>query len=129
MIEIDGALHSGSGSAVRQAVAYAAVTGEPVRIVNVRALRPNPGLPHQHVQEIQAISQLVGGTVEGVLPGSGWRRLAAAGRHATVEGVEDTSAPQPGAAPALFADLDGGTRVGADGAGAPRRRRRRLGRG
>jgi RNA 3'-phosphate cyclase len=70
MIEIDGALHSGSGSVVRQAVAYAAVTGLPVRVVNVRARRPNPGLRRQHAQAIQAICQLVGGSVQDALPGA-----------------------------------------------------------
>jgi len=45
-------LHSGSGSVVRQAVAYAAaVTGQPVRVVNVRVRRPNPGLHHQHLRD------------------------------------------------------------------------------
>lgn len=70
MVEIDGALHSGSGSVVRQAVAYAAVTGQPVRVINVRARRPNPGLRHQHVRAIQAFCQLVGGTVQGATPGA-----------------------------------------------------------
>jgi RNA 3'-terminal phosphate cyclase (ATP) len=70
MVEIDGALHSGGGSVVRQAVAYAAVTGEAVQVVNVRARRPNPGLRRQHVRAIQAICQLVGGTVQGAVPGA-----------------------------------------------------------
>jgi RNA 3'-phosphate cyclase len=70
MVEIDGGLHSGGGSVVRQAVAYAAVTGQPVRVVNVRARRPNPGLRHQHVRAVEAICQLVGGTVQGAVPDS-----------------------------------------------------------
>jgi RNA 3'-terminal phosphate cyclase (ATP) len=268
MIEIDGALHSGSGSVVRQAVAYAAVTGQPVRVTNVRARRPNPGLRHQHLRAIQAICQLVGGTLQDATPGaraftfhpgtatpggrytwdigsagsttmmalamlpllvvgakpvqvelrgglfqdfapsvfhlqhallpllarmgatvraamlrpgyvpSGggilrlevepapgpllpllaeqrgavqriWgialashlaqrrvsarmadaarRATAAAGLHAVIEELEDTSALQPGAALALFADLEGGTRVGADRAGAPRRSAEAIG--
>jgi RNA 3'-terminal phosphate cyclase (ATP) len=268
MVEIDGALHSGSGSVVRQAVAYAAVTGQPVRVVNVRARRPNPGLRHQHVCAIEAICQLVGGTVQGAVPDSraftfhpgtatpgghhAWdigsagsttmvalamlpllavgaqpvavelrgglfqdfapsvfhlqhtllpllarmgatvcvemvrpgyvpsgggvlrlevvgargplrpllaeqrggvqriwgialashlarrrvsarmadaasRALAAAGLHAAIRHVEDNRALQPGAALALFADLEGGTRVGADCAGAPRRTAEAIG--
>lgn len=268
MVEIDGALHSGGGSVVRQAVAYAAVTGQPVHLVNVRARRPNPGLRHQHLRAIQAICQLVGGTVEGatlgaraftfhpgtaapggghvwdigsagsttmlalamlpllavgtqpvqvelrgglfqdfapslfhlqhallpllarmgatvraemvrpgyvpsgggilrleVLPTRGplrplvaeergrvqriWgialashlaqrrvsarmaaaarQTLAVAGLHATIEELEDTTALQPGAALAVFADLEGGTRVGADRAGAPRRSAEAIG--
>jgi hypothetical protein len=44
--------------------------GKPVRIVNVRARRPNPGLRHQHVRAIQAICQLVGGSAQGAVPGA-----------------------------------------------------------
>lgn len=65
MIEIDGSLHSGSGTIVRQAVAYAALTRQPVRIRNARARRRHPGLRPQHLRAIQAISELTGGTLDG----------------------------------------------------------------
>jgi len=71
MIEIDGSLRSGSGVVVRQAVAYAALTGQPVRVRNARARRRHPGLRPQHVRAIQAIADLVGGTLEGAEVGSG----------------------------------------------------------
>jgi len=71
MIEIDGSLRSGSGVIVRQAVAYAALTGQPVRVRNARARRRHPGLRPQHVRAIQAIADLVGGTLEGAEVGSG----------------------------------------------------------
>ena len=70
MLEIDGSQYSGSGTIVRQAVAFAALTGRAVHIVNVRARRPKPGLRRQHVQAVEAIRQLVSGTTEGVVPGS-----------------------------------------------------------
>ena len=70
MIEIDGSLHSGSGTVVRQAVAYAALTGQPVRIRNARALRRHPGLRPQHLRAIEAIRDLVAGTLEGAKVGS-----------------------------------------------------------
>ncbi|WP_447974681.1 RNA 3'-terminal phosphate cyclase [Nitrospira sp. Kam-Ns4a] len=70
MIEIDGARFSGSGTIVRQSVAYAALTGRAVRIVNARAGRPNPGLRPQHVRVVEAIARLVGGATEGLAPGS-----------------------------------------------------------
>ena len=44
MIDIDGSLHSGSGTIVRHAAAYAALTGQPVRVRNARAQRQRPGL-------------------------------------------------------------------------------------
>lgn len=65
MIEIDGSLHSGSGTIVRQAVAYAALTGQPVHICNARARRRHPGLRPQHLRAIQAICELTGGTLDG----------------------------------------------------------------
>jgi RNA 3'-terminal phosphate cyclase (ATP) len=71
MIEIDGSLRSGSGVIVRQAVGYAALTGQPVRVRNARARRKHPGLRAQHVRAIQAIADLVGGTLEGAEVGSG----------------------------------------------------------
>ena len=70
MVNIDGSKYSGSGTIVRQAVAFAALTKKAVRIVNVRVRRPKPGLRRQHVQVVEAIRQLVGGSSEGVAPGS-----------------------------------------------------------
>ena len=68
MIDIDGSLHSGSGTIVRQAAAYAALTGQPVRVRNARAQRP--GLRPQHLRAIQAIHDLVGGSLDGAEVGS-----------------------------------------------------------
>jgi len=70
MLEIDGSRYSGSGTIVRQAVAFAALTRKAVRIVNVRVRRPKPGLRRQHVQVVEAVRQLVGGNSEDVRPGS-----------------------------------------------------------
>lgn len=70
MLEIDGSLYSGSGTIVRQAIAFAVLTGTAARIVNVRVRRPKPGLRRQHVQVVESIRQLVDGTSEGVTQGS-----------------------------------------------------------
>ncbi|OGW47353.1 MAG: RNA 3'-terminal-phosphate cyclase [Nitrospirae bacterium RBG_19FT_COMBO_58_9] len=70
MVEIDGSQYSGSGTIVRQAVAFSALTGQPVHIVNARSRRPKPGLRHQHIRVVQAIGELVNGTAEGLSPGS-----------------------------------------------------------
>jgi RNA 3'-terminal phosphate cyclase (ATP) len=70
VLEIDGSLYSGSGTIVRQAVAFSALTGKAIRIVNARIKRPKPGLRRQHAQAVEAIRQLVGGTTEGATPGS-----------------------------------------------------------
>jgi RNA 3'-terminal phosphate cyclase (ATP) len=70
MIDIDGSLYSGSGTIVRQAVTYAALTGRPVRVRSARARRWRPGLRPQHVRAVQAIRDLVGGSVNGAEVGS-----------------------------------------------------------
>ena len=69
MIEIDGSRYSGSGTIVRQAVMFSALTQQPVHIVNARARRPKPGLRPQHVQVVRAIGEIAGTKVEGLAPG------------------------------------------------------------
>jgi RNA 3'-terminal phosphate cyclase (ATP) len=54
--------------------------------------------------------------------------LLTAGHDASIEIINDTSAAQAGAGLALFADSPGGTRLGADGAGAPGRPAEAIGR-
>jgi RNA 3'-terminal phosphate cyclase (ATP) len=71
VVEIDGSRYSGSGTIVRQAVAFSALTGRAVHIVKVRAGRPKPGLRRQHVQVVESIRQLVHGETEGVSQASG----------------------------------------------------------
>jgi RNA 3'-terminal phosphate cyclase (ATP) len=70
MLEIDGSRYSGSGTIVRQAVALAALTQTPIRIYNVRAKRPKPGLRRQHAQAVEAVRQLVDGVSEGAVTGA-----------------------------------------------------------
>ncbi|MBI5855682.1 MAG: hypothetical protein HZB35_10745 [Nitrospirae bacterium] len=53
--------------------------------------------------------------------------LVEAGHQPAIQLVEDTTAQQPGAVLALFADLYGGVRLGADRAGAFRRSAERIG--
>ncbi|MEQ7127232.1 RNA 3'-terminal phosphate cyclase [Actinopolymorpha sp. B11F2] len=70
LLDIDGSAHSGSGMIVRQALAYAAITGTPLRMWNVRAHRPKPGLQPQHLCGVLAMRDLVGGSLEGAHLGS-----------------------------------------------------------
>lgn len=70
LLEIDGAACAGSGMIVRQAVAYAAVTGTPIHLHHVRRRRPRPGLRRQHLGAVEAVRTLVGGTVDGASLGS-----------------------------------------------------------
>ena len=70
MLEIDGSCYSGSGTIVRQAVVFAALTGQAVHIVRARVRRPKPGLRPQHIRVVEAIRQVVSGQTEGVALGA-----------------------------------------------------------
>ncbi len=70
MIEIDGAMHSGSGTLVRYAAALATVLGEPLHLTRIRERRDKPGLRPQHLQAIRACCTLSGGRLEGDAVGS-----------------------------------------------------------
>jgi len=41
---IDGSYGEGGGQILRTAVALSVITGEPIKIINIRAKRSNPGL-------------------------------------------------------------------------------------
>lgn len=70
MLTIDGAQKSGSGTLVRYAVALATLLGQPLRVYNVRAKRPKPGLRPQHVGAILACAELCQAHIDGVSVGS-----------------------------------------------------------
>jgi RNA 3'-phosphate cyclase len=86
MMEIDGSHGEGGGQILRMAVGLSAVTSTPVRITDIRAGRPRPGLAAQHVTAVQAVAGMCGAEVDGLAQGS--RVLTfrpgsiAAGRHA-----------------------------------------------
>ncbi len=70
MIEIDGNTGEGGGQLVRNAVALAAVRTVPIRVVNVRARRRNPGLAPQHLAAIRAVAAMCEARCEGLEPRS-----------------------------------------------------------
>jgi RNA 3'-terminal phosphate cyclase (ATP) len=70
MIEIDGSMHSGSGTVFRYAVALAALLGETLRIRHIRARREKPGLRPQHLQALRACAALCDGSLRGDEVGS-----------------------------------------------------------
>ncbi|MDH5254257.1 MAG: RNA 3'-terminal phosphate cyclase, partial [Nitrospira sp.] len=70
MLTIDGSRFSGSGTIVRQAVAFSALTGRSIHIVNARAKREKPGLRPQHLRVIEAVAELVNAGTEGLVQGS-----------------------------------------------------------
>ncbi|HSR10967.1 MAG TPA: RNA 3'-terminal phosphate cyclase [Thermodesulfobacteriota bacterium] len=70
MIEIDGSVHSGSGTLLRHAVALAALLGEALHMTRIRAKRDKPGLRPQHVQAVRACADFSRGEIEGAEVGS-----------------------------------------------------------
>lgn len=70
MIDVDGSKHSGSGTILRYAIALAALTGQSLRVKNIRSKRPKPGLRPQHATAVLACAQMSGGRVEGAEVGS-----------------------------------------------------------
>jgi RNA 3'-terminal phosphate cyclase (ATP) len=70
MLTIDGSQYSGSGTIVRQAVAFSALTGQSIHLVNARVKRAKPGLRPQHVRVVEAVAELVDGRAEGLAQGS-----------------------------------------------------------
>jgi RNA 3'-terminal phosphate cyclase (ATP) len=65
MIEIDGSQGEGGGQVLRTSLALSILTGEPTRLVNVRAKRRNPGLAPQHLACVLAAQEICDAAVEG----------------------------------------------------------------
>lgn len=67
---VDGSRGEGGGQVARLALGLGAATGVAVRVRNVRADRPQPGLKAGHAAAFRALAQLCDGTVEGADVGS-----------------------------------------------------------
>lgn len=65
MINIDGSQGEGGGQILRSSLALSAVTGQAVRIENIRAGRRQPGLMRQHLTAARAAAAVCGGTLSG----------------------------------------------------------------
>jgi len=70
MIHIDGSQGEGGGQVLRTALTLASITRKEVRIGNIRAGRPNPGLQPQHLMAAKSVRNVCRGTLEGAEPGS-----------------------------------------------------------
>jgi RNA 3'-terminal phosphate cyclase (ATP) len=70
MLTIDGAQGEGGGQVLRTSLALSLVTGEPFRMVNVRARRSRPGLMRQHLTALQAAATVSQAEVSGDVVGS-----------------------------------------------------------
>jgi RNA 3'-terminal phosphate cyclase (ATP) len=66
MRDLDGSYGEGGGQLLRTACAFSAITGEPVRLYNVRARRMPPGLAPQHLTAVKAVAALCDAHVTGL---------------------------------------------------------------
>ncbi len=69
-IEIDGSHGEGGGQIVRTSLTLAALTRQPIRLINMRANREPAGLRAQHLAAVEAIRRVTNGKVQGAQLGS-----------------------------------------------------------
>ena len=70
MFEIDGSQKSGSGTILRLSVAFAAISGKPLHICNIRQNRPQTGLKPQHLSAVLTAAKLCSAKIRGAALGS-----------------------------------------------------------
>lgn len=68
MLTIDG--KEAGGQVLRVALGLAAITGQPLRIINIRGARPQPGLKTQHLEGVLAVGRLCNARIKGAELGS-----------------------------------------------------------
>lgn len=78
-LAIDGSHGEGGGQILRSAVTLSVLTGRALRIDNIRAGRPKPGLAAQHVTSVRAGAAICGGRLRGDEIGSRWLEFAPGG--------------------------------------------------
>ncbi|MDH5564886.1 MAG: RNA 3'-terminal phosphate cyclase [Nitrospirota bacterium] len=93
----------------------------------LRPLRLDSQGPVQRIWGIALASHLAERRVSHRMADTVTQRLSQAGYESDIERMEDSTAQQAGAALAVFADCSGEVRLGADRAGAPRRRSEAIG--
>jgi RNA 3'-terminal phosphate cyclase (ATP) len=71
LVEIDGSMGEGGGQVLRTSLALSVLTGRTLRLENIRARRPKPGLMAQHLKAVEAAAAISGARVEGAKLGSG----------------------------------------------------------
>ena len=72
MLIIDGSTGEGGGQILRSALTISTIVKKPLKIINIRTKRNNPGLRHQHVTAIKILSKIFNIDVENVEVGSEW---------------------------------------------------------
>ncbi len=69
-VNIDGSFGEGGGQVLRTSLALSAITGQALRIYNIRAARSKPGLQAQHLTSVRAAAAICGAELEVAAMGS-----------------------------------------------------------
>ncbi|MCS7128799.1 MAG: RNA 3'-terminal phosphate cyclase [Sulfolobales archaeon] len=70
IVAIDGSMGEGGGQILRYSLALSALLLKPVKIINIRAKRSNPGLRPQHLTAVRALADVTMAEVIGASVGS-----------------------------------------------------------
>ena len=70
MIHLDGAEGEGGGQILRSSLALSILTGQPFKLINIRAGRPKPGLAAQHLASVRAAAAISQANCQGAALGS-----------------------------------------------------------
>ncbi|MCX8186868.1 MAG: RNA 3'-terminal phosphate cyclase [Sulfolobales archaeon] len=65
-VVIDGSLGEGGGQILRTSVALSSILMKPIKVINIRAKRRNPGLQNQHITAVKAAAEITNAAVEGL---------------------------------------------------------------
>jgi len=70
LLEIDGSYGEGGGQILRTAISLSTLTKKPIKIINIRANRQNPGIKPQHYVSINSLKKLCNAETQGLETGS-----------------------------------------------------------
>ncbi|MFD2367175.1 RNA 3'-terminal phosphate cyclase [Pseudoduganella sp. GCM10020061] len=70
MVELDGSHGEGGGQMLRTSLSLSMITGQPFRMVNIRANRAKPGLARQHLVAVTSAARISGAETSDVKVGS-----------------------------------------------------------